>query len=103
MKQGDSIKEMVRSKYSEIALQDKDVNAASCCGATPSCSGSEVYNIMADDYNELRGYKPEADLGLGCGRPSMQRSKQEMLWWILEAVPATIVLLPATNADRKVK
>lgn len=65
-----NVKELVRQKYSEIALQDKDTNAASCCGATASCSGTEVYNIMADDYTELKGYNPDADLGLGCGLPT---------------------------------
>lgn len=62
------IKEMVRQKYSEIALQDKDTNASSCCGAG-GCS-TEVYNIMSEDYNELDGYNPDADLGLGCGLPT---------------------------------
>ncbi len=62
------IKEMVRQKYSEIALQNKDTNASSCCGAG-SCS-TEVYNIMSEEYNELNGYNPEADLGLGCGLPT---------------------------------
>ena len=65
------VKELVRQKYSEIALQDKDTNAASCCGATAStsCCGP-VYNIMADDYTQLEGYNPDADLGLGCGLPT---------------------------------
>jgi len=62
------IKEMVRQKYSEIALQDKETNASSCCGAG-GCS-TEVYNIMSEDYNELDGYNPDADLGLGCGLPT---------------------------------
>lgn len=62
------IKEMVRQKYSEIALQDKDTNASSCCGSG-GCS-TEVYNIMSEDYNELDGYNPDADLGLGCGLPT---------------------------------
>ena len=62
------IKNLVRQKYAEIALQDKDSNAASCCGAS-SCS-TEVYNIMSDDYTKLEGYNPDADLGLGCGLPT---------------------------------
>lgn len=62
------IKEMVKQKYSEIALQDKITNQSSCCGAG-SCS-TEVYNIMSDDYTELNGYNPDADLGLGCGLPT---------------------------------
>src|SRR5580765_5273382 len=64
------LKEMVKQKYSEIALQDKDTNSSSCCGATSSCCGDEVYNIMSDDYSKLEGYNPDADLGLGCGLPT---------------------------------
>ena len=62
------LKELVRQKYSEIALQDKDTNAASCCGS--GCCSTEVYNIMTDDYSQLEGYNPDADLGLGCGLPT---------------------------------
>lgn len=64
----EQIKEMVRQKYSEIALQDKTENQASCCG-TGGCT-TEVYNIMTDDYTNLEGYNPDADLGLGCGLPT---------------------------------
>lgn len=63
-----NIKEMVKQKYSEIALQDKESNASSCCGAG-SCS-TEVYNIMSEEYDDLEGYNPDADLGLGCGLPT---------------------------------
>jgi len=69
METEEQMKEMVRQKYSIIASQDKEVNQSSCCGAT-NCCGNEVYNIMADDYNELKGYNPDADLGLGCGLPT---------------------------------
>ena len=62
------LKALVKQKYSDIALQDKADNQASCCGAT--CCSTEVYNIMSDDYTELSGYSPEADLGLGCGLPT---------------------------------
>ncbi|HLY68528.1 MAG TPA: arsenite methyltransferase [Puia sp.] len=61
------LKEMVRQKYGEIALQDKKTNQSSCCGS--GCC-SEVYNIMSDDYSSLKGYDPDADLGLGCGLPT---------------------------------
>src|SRR5215217_346017 len=62
------VKELVRQKYSEIALQDKETNQSSCCGS--GCCTTEVYNIMADDYSTLEGYNPDADLGLGCGLPT---------------------------------
>ncbi|HEX7414613.1 MAG TPA: arsenite methyltransferase [Bacteroidia bacterium] len=68
METTEKLKEMVKQKYSEIALQDKESNASSCCGAT-GCSDS-VYNIMAEDYKKLEGYNPDADLGLGCGLPT---------------------------------
>jgi len=68
MKTETEIKELVRQKYSEIALQDKSTNESSCCGAG-GCS-TEVYNIMTDDYTDVKGYNPDADLGLGCGLPT---------------------------------
>ncbi|MGZ3880903.1 MAG: arsenite methyltransferase [Flavisolibacter sp.] len=70
METQDQLKEIVRQKYSEIALQSKDANASSCCGATACCGGEEDYNIMSDDYSKLEGYNPDADLGLGCGLPT---------------------------------
>lgn len=68
MQTEEQIKEMVKQKYSEIALQDKETNMSSCCGSG-GCS-TEVYNIMSDDYSTLEGYNPDADLGLGCGLPT---------------------------------
>lgn len=68
MQTTDQIKDMVRQKYSEIALQDKTDNAASCCGS--GCCSIETANIMTDDYSQLEGYNPDADLGLGCGLPT---------------------------------
>lgn len=61
-------KQIVKDKYTQIALQDKAVNASSCCGATNA--SNEIYTIMTDDYSHLKGYNSEADLGLGCGLPT---------------------------------
>ncbi|MBL7753709.1 MAG: arsenite methyltransferase [Chitinophagaceae bacterium] len=68
MQTHEEIKEIVRRKYSEIALQDNATNASSCCGSG-GCS-TEVYNIMTDAYDDVDGYQPEADLKLGCGLPT---------------------------------
>lgn len=68
MTNDEQIKEMVKQKYSEIALQEKEVNQTSCCGSG-SCS-TQVYSIMNDDYDHLEGYIPDADLKLGCGLPT---------------------------------
>ena len=68
MQTTEQLKEIVRDKYSEIALQDKTTNSSSCCGS--GCCSTEVVNIMSEDYGSLQGYEPDADLGLGCGLPT---------------------------------
>lgn len=68
MKTSKEIKELVREKYAEIANQTKEENLSSCCGSG-SCSTID-YSVFGDDYSELDGYNPDADLGLGCGIPT---------------------------------
>jgi SAM-dependent methyltransferase len=68
MSTSQELKDLVRTKYAEIALQDKATNASSCCGAG-GCS-TEAYTIFSDDYSKLEGYNPDADLSLGCGLPT---------------------------------
>ena len=65
MKTNQELKDIVRHKYAQIANNEIEVNAASCCGAT--VASGEVYHIMTDDYTGTDGYNQEADLGLGCG------------------------------------
>jgi SAM-dependent methyltransferase len=65
MKTSEELKKTVRQKYGEIAVQSKET---SCCGT--SCCSDESFNIMKDDYATVKGYNPEADLGLGCGLPT---------------------------------
>lgn len=62
------IKNMVRERYEKVALQDKALNASSCCGTTDG--STEIYNIMSEEYDNLNGYNSDADLGLGCGLPT---------------------------------
>ncbi|AEI50473.1 Methyltransferase type 11 [Runella slithyformis DSM 19594] len=65
------LKDIVREKYTEVANQSKDQNAASCCGCGPTCGTDEDFiGIMAEDYTKLSGYVADADLGLGCGLPT---------------------------------
>ncbi|QMU26945.1 arsenite methyltransferase [Adhaeribacter radiodurans] len=68
MKTAEELKQIVKEKYSEIALQSKVQNESSCCGATCGCATD--ITIMAEDYSKLKGYQSEADLGLGCGLPT---------------------------------
>ena len=46
MSNAEELKKIVKDKYSEIALQSKEQNAASCCGAT-GC-GTVDYAIFAE-------------------------------------------------------
>lgn len=62
------IKELVKEKYSLVANQAKEENETSCCG-TGGCATVD-YTVFAEDYKNLQGYNPEADLGLGCGLPT---------------------------------
>ncbi|GAL86113.1 arsenite S-adenosylmethyltransferase [Sporocytophaga myxococcoides] len=68
MENNNKLKEIVRETYSTIAGQSKEHNETSCCGAG-SC-GTGTYTIMSEDYTNLEGYNPDADLGLGCGLPT---------------------------------
>jgi arsenite methyltransferase len=64
----EQLKEIVKEKYSQIAQQSKESNEKSCCGAT--CCSTVDYSVMSDDYTAVKGYAPDADLGLGCGLPT---------------------------------
>lgn len=74
------IKEVVKEKYAQIAVQSKK-SSPSCCGGgsfpepvSISCCGGSAddvnYTVMSDEYTQLQGYVPEADLNLGCGLPT---------------------------------
>jgi arsenite methyltransferase len=65
MENHDEIKNMVKEKYSEIAVQGN----GSCCGSKSELVQID-YTIFSEDYSKLKGYNPDADLGLGCGIPT---------------------------------
>ncbi len=62
------IKEMVKQKYNEIALQESEATTSTCCSSPKQ--RNKVYHIMGEDYTEMKGYNADADLGLGCGLPT---------------------------------
>jgi arsenite methyltransferase len=65
MQTSEEIKKVVKEKYGEIAVQQKQG-----CGC--GCGTSKVvdYSMIGDDYTNIEGYVAEADLGLGCGVPT---------------------------------
>lgn len=64
----DETKQIVKEKYGKIALQTLPVKSNGCCGSM-TAPGIE-FSIMADDYTNIEGYNPDADLALGCGLPT---------------------------------
>ncbi|MDP4176519.1 MAG: arsenite methyltransferase [Bacteroidota bacterium] len=75
------IKEVVKEKYGQIAVQSDKSSGSCCCGgdsvSSPiniSCCGGSSddvnYIIMSDEYTKLQGYVADADLNLGCGMPT---------------------------------
>lgn len=65
----DQIRQNVRSRYKEIALQE--VESGSCCSPASSCCGSAngVSSQLGYSTEELTAVPAGANLGLGCGNP----------------------------------
>jgi len=65
------LKEKVHEKYKAIAKGEQ-----TCCIDT-GCCGDGNSNIMAENYEDLKGYEKDADLNLGCGLPTEHANIQE--------------------------
>lgn len=63
------LKELVKQRYSELALNADELKGC-CCGRNPMSPSKKVFTIMSEDYKKLKGYVPDADLGVGCGLPT---------------------------------
>jgi len=64
-----NLKKIVQEKYSYIAKQSKQQNVSSCCGSSGCCGDLEI-SMIGDEYKNIKGHNPDADLGLGCGLPT---------------------------------
>lgn len=60
-----NLKQIVKDKYGSIAMQSN----TGCCG-TSGCCGELEFSMIGDEYKDVDGYNPDADLGLGCGLPT---------------------------------
>lgn len=69
MKDNQYLKELVKQRYSELALNSDELKGC-CCGKNPTSPSKKVFTIMSEDYKNLKGYEPDADLGVGCGLPT---------------------------------
>jgi len=64
------LKELVKQRYNDLALIS-DAKSKCCCNPyAPELPSKKVYTIMSEDYTKLKGYEPDADLGVGCGLPT---------------------------------
>ncbi|MCX6233860.1 MAG: arsenite methyltransferase [Bacteroidetes bacterium] len=68
MKTKKDIKDIVREKYGKIA--DNSMKNKSCCGCSSLPEDESTYTVFSDEYHDLEGYNPDADLSLGCGLPT---------------------------------
>jgi len=64
------LKELVKQRYNDLALASDDKQKCCCNPLAPSAPSKKVYTIMSEDYTKLKGYEPDADLGVGCGLPT---------------------------------
>jgi small redox-active disulfide protein 2 len=64
------LKELVKQSYNDLALASDDKQKCCCNPLAPAAPSKKVYTIMSEDYSQLKGYEPDADLGVGCGLPT---------------------------------
>lgn len=76
IKNNQDLKELVKQRYSELALNAEELKGC-CCGRNPLAASKKVFTIMSEDYTNLKGYEPDADLGVGCGLPTQYANISE--------------------------
>ena len=59
----EDLKLVVKEKYGAIANKSLKMAPSSCCGELE-------FSMIGDEYLNIEGYNPDADLGLGCGIPT---------------------------------
>lgn len=65
----EDIKISVKDKYNKIARNSNLNIISSCCGSSGCCDESGI-SMIGDEYDNIEGHNPDADLGLGCGIPT---------------------------------
>ncbi len=70
MKKNEDLKELVKKRYGDLALNSDALKYSCCCGTNPAAPSKKVYTIMSEDYSQMKGYVADADLGVGCGLPT---------------------------------
>jgi ubiquinone/menaquinone biosynthesis C-methylase UbiE len=66
----EDLKLVVKEKYGSIAGQSNLLEQQQGCCGSSGCCGELEFSMIGDEYTNVAGYNPEADLGLGCGLPT---------------------------------
>ena len=66
----EDLKRIVKEKYGKIASDSDQQDKASCCCQSTDCCSTVDYTVFSENYEEIDGYNPDADLNLGCGIPT---------------------------------
>lgn len=72
----DDKKKLVQKRYNELALVPNITGMKKCC-CNPAAPSQKVFTIMSENYSKIKGYEPEADLGVGCGLPTQYAKIQK--------------------------
>lgn len=65
----EDLKLVVKEKYGAIANQRVLLQQGGCCGGDSCCDELGI-SMIGDEYKNIDGHNPDADLGLGCGIPT---------------------------------
>lgn len=71
------LKELVKQSYNSLAVAADDKQKCCCNPLAPTAPSKKIYTIMSEDYSKLKGYEPDADLGVGCGLPTQYAGIQK--------------------------
>ncbi|MBN1986973.1 MAG: arsenite methyltransferase [Prolixibacteraceae bacterium] len=66
----EDLKGIVKEKYGSIASQSSLLKQQQGCCGTSGCCGDLEFSMIGDEYTQVEGHNPDADLGLGCGLPT---------------------------------
>ncbi len=66
----EDLKLVVKEKYGAIAGQSSLLEQQQGCCGSSGCCGELEFSMIGDEYTNVAGYNPDADLGLGCGLPT---------------------------------
>jgi small redox-active disulfide protein 2 len=71
------MKELVKQRYNDLAVLNKESIGCCCNPMAPAAPSKKVFTLMSEDYSQLKGYEPDADLGVGCGLPTQYAKIQK--------------------------